>query len=439
MKKILILSYFYPPCNLTAAQRVKAFAQYLPNYGFYPIIVTRRWDNPVIKLEDTIRPTNSSPIHEVYSNHEVYYEPYLGSKRDHLFFKPQTSYRIFLRRFLTILELFTQWIFPKAVPSYNLYQKCRTLIKQHDIKQIVISANPYTSFFFGYLLKKEFSHINWYADYRDDWTTKELAQSSLSRKFFKNYESFFEKKYLSNASAFICVSDLLTRRIAKLVKRPGINIANGYFEEYFTEQKKSFNPAEFIITYTGQLYAEQDFTSFLQGLRITIEKYKGKCHIMLQLIGTSLEGHLENKIKSEMQGLENHLKFVPRVPFEECLHLEKESDAFVLTAYGDLKGIPSSKLYSYVAHRKPVFLCPSDFDVIDQTLTACGIGFIAQDAKSIFEKLDEVIAKHCEGTLVSYMKEKINEDAVRGFSRKEQIKLLANLLNDTAQNLMVYP
>ena len=52
MKKILIISYFFPPCNLTAAQRVYSLAKYLSKYGFYPTIVTRRWDHSIGKLKD---------------------------------------------------------------------------------------------------------------------------------------------------------------------------------------------------------------------------------------------------------------------------------------------------------------------------------------------------------------------------------------------------
>ena len=35
MKKILIISYFFPPCNLTASQRVSSWAKYLNKSGYY--------------------------------------------------------------------------------------------------------------------------------------------------------------------------------------------------------------------------------------------------------------------------------------------------------------------------------------------------------------------------------------------------------------------
>ena len=42
-KKVLILSYFFPPCNLPASQRSYGWATQLHEYGYHPIIITRNW------------------------------------------------------------------------------------------------------------------------------------------------------------------------------------------------------------------------------------------------------------------------------------------------------------------------------------------------------------------------------------------------------------
>src|SRR5687768_6104456 len=43
MTTILIVSYFFPPCNIVAAQRIKSFADNFKKFGLYPVIVTRHW------------------------------------------------------------------------------------------------------------------------------------------------------------------------------------------------------------------------------------------------------------------------------------------------------------------------------------------------------------------------------------------------------------
>ena len=52
MKKLLIISYFYPPANFVGAQRTAAWAKYLHEYGYYPIIITRQWNEGQTDLVD---------------------------------------------------------------------------------------------------------------------------------------------------------------------------------------------------------------------------------------------------------------------------------------------------------------------------------------------------------------------------------------------------
>jgi len=65
MKKILVISYFYPPCNLTASQRTESWAKYLHNSGFYPIIITRKWEKHVKSFDDCHYSTSKEVLIEV--------------------------------------------------------------------------------------------------------------------------------------------------------------------------------------------------------------------------------------------------------------------------------------------------------------------------------------------------------------------------------------
>ena len=63
MKKILIISYFFPPCNLTPSQRTISWARLLHKHGYYPIVITRRWDTKI----------NSAKQISVATPHRVYF------------------------------------------------------------------------------------------------------------------------------------------------------------------------------------------------------------------------------------------------------------------------------------------------------------------------------------------------------------------------------
>ena len=55
MQKVLIISYFFPPCRLVGAERTEYWAQNLYKYGYYPIILTRQWNPNQIELTDKIK------------------------------------------------------------------------------------------------------------------------------------------------------------------------------------------------------------------------------------------------------------------------------------------------------------------------------------------------------------------------------------------------
>ena len=125
MQKALVISYFFPPCNLTASQRAQSWATYFSNFGYKPVIVTRRWDHKISDLSDVSKPTPPEVKHEVFENYEVYYLPYHSNLRDKIYLKYCNARFVCLRKTLTLLELFLQPFFDAAIPYSNIYTFCK--------------------------------------------------------------------------------------------------------------------------------------------------------------------------------------------------------------------------------------------------------------------------------------------------------------------------
>ena len=62
MIRAVVLSYFFPPCNLTASQRAYGWAKYLNRNGYYPIIITRSWDVAILKPEDALKKAGNKVV-----------------------------------------------------------------------------------------------------------------------------------------------------------------------------------------------------------------------------------------------------------------------------------------------------------------------------------------------------------------------------------------
>jgi len=141
MKKILIISYFFTPCNLTAANRVTGFAKHLNKFGIFPIIVTRNWGLPINTPEDVLRTTGENSIHEVFDTHEVYYLPYKSSLRDRIFLSSKNSIiKKYTSKLLTILSMIFELFSNRFIPYANLFYFSLDYIKKHgqQIKWLLI-------------------------------------------------------------------------------------------------------------------------------------------------------------------------------------------------------------------------------------------------------------------------------------------------------------
>ena len=103
MKKILILSYFFPPSTITGSYRVNSWAKHLSKFGFYPIIVTRTWNENINNYYDLSSSFSNEIIHEKHENYEVYYMPYKPNLRDKIINKYGENKFQILRKFLTFI------------------------------------------------------------------------------------------------------------------------------------------------------------------------------------------------------------------------------------------------------------------------------------------------------------------------------------------------
>ena len=82
MQKVLIISYFAPPCNLTSANRIENWCENLFDYGFHPILVTRNWTG--IEMSEESRLESSGHCNKMVKNERYtkHYMPYNESLRD---------------------------------------------------------------------------------------------------------------------------------------------------------------------------------------------------------------------------------------------------------------------------------------------------------------------------------------------------------------------
>lgn len=429
LKKVLILSYFFPPCNLTAAQRSLGWAKYLNKFGYYPVFITRNWEHHINGPEDMHHHSGTEIIHEQYETHAVYYLPFKGNLRDRLYSRYGKNRMNYIRKALSFVELIGHHYFTSLIPFSNIYHFADQYLSNHpEIKSMVVTGNPFEIFRFGYLLHKKHG-VKWIADYRDDWNTSTVNYSRGPLDgILKKLEIKSENKYISTTHCITSISPVYTKKIADFNGVDGQVLANGFFPEDFTDFQNLPFYDEFTVVYNGMLYQSQMIEVFLDGFKKLANTFpEHRSRIKLRFPGILFLVEVAARVKSYMKDYEDMLIMTPRISRDEVLEIQAKAHLLLMVSHRDSKGIPSSKIYEYLGLGKPVMICPGDDDILNNTFKPYNLGSVANTPEEAFSQLSQHFAKYLRGESGMQIADK---DYTYKFTREHQTSALAKLLGE---------
>jgi glycosyltransferase involved in cell wall biosynthesis len=429
--RILLLAYFFPPCNITASQRSLGWAKYFYRKGFYPVIVTRKWERPIKVQSDGHYATSAGVQVEKHEHYEVHYLPYLPSLRDRIYTGQPGRLKSLLQKVLTFFELFGQHFSNRFIPFRNFYDYSLALLKKDkSIKAMVVTANPFTLFRFAHLLHKE-TGIPWVADYRDDWNTRMGTKYSSGKAWLDEalgkLETKSELQWLSSCSAFSTISVPYRDRIAEFIGKRGVPVYNGFIPEDF-QPFAHFTPPQspYNISYVGTLIEMQRIEIFIQGfLRAIQDENIAPGKIRMRFIGTGYDDRQANRVHALFKGYEDYYEVTPRMERSKVIQQLFESHALLMVAYGDVKGAPGTKTFDYLACNRRVVLCPSDNDLLEEIFSKSGLGSICNNSEEVCALVKLWMKEFAE---TGYPLLKGNQEYIGQFTRMHQTDVLADLV-----------
>ncbi len=423
MKKVLIITYYWPPAGGPGVQRWLKFVKYLRDFDIEPIVYVP--ENPHYPLQD-----KSLEI-EVPENITILKlpikEPYGLAK---LFSKNKTkkiSSGIITNNKQGFLEKCLLWIrgnffIPDARVGWvkPSVRYLKSYLESNPIDVIISSGPPHSLHLIGLELKKE-TGIPWVADFRDPWTSigyhKKLKLSKHSQKKHKRLES----KVLQTCDTILVTSPLTKRQFETITDTPIEVITNGYDIEISPAEELDI---EFTISHIGSLLSERNpeilwkvFSELISENKEFASKFK------LQLAGTVSDDVL---LSIKKNGLKNHLKNFGYISHQEAVNLQKKSQVLLLIEIDsiDTRVIIPGKLFEYMASNRPILaLGPKESDVeplIDSTKT--GEYFDYSKEKEIKKLISDWFNDYKNNKLM------IHSQGVTEFSRKKLTKKLAEVL-----------
>ena len=258
MKRVLVISYYWPPCGGSGVQRWVKFSKYLPALGWQPVVYTP--SNPDMQSADYSMEKDipkevevvKRPITELYSLYRRFAGKSASSAQVNMVnaqdknWKQRLAMKIRGRFFIPDPRV--SWV----KPSVKFLKK---YLKEHPVDAIVSTGPPHSM----HLIAHEVSlatGIPWIADFRDPWTRifyfKHLQLSDRTvRKHIK-----LEKEVLDGATSVVAVSPLVQEEFRTMTLTPVELITNGYDPDDFTSQEALIEDGFFNLTHTGQFAAD---------------------------------------------------------------------------------------------------------------------------------------------------------------------------------------
>jgi hypothetical protein len=267
--------------------------------------------------------------------------------------------------------------------------------------------------------------VLWIPDYRDEWNSHQnLGDQNFIERYVQRLMRKSELKWTSNADFFLTVSDTWVDSISGLIKKEGKAVYNGYVELKELQQSATLSE-RLIITYAGTLYPTQNLSLFLDAC-ISIFS-NTELDFEVRFIGANVIPEEELKIKRKIKGHESHFVFHDRMPRNELDQFMIETDVLYLTGFEKIKGWFPVKLFEYYATGRPLLLCPSDNDVMENFIQKTNIGHMANTAEECENTIVQLIEQKASGENLKYDR---NLEYGKTFSREFQTANLAKYIHE---------
>ncbi len=424
LKKVLIISYYWPPSGGAGVQRWVKFSKYLEKQGWEPFVITVNPDKASYALQD-------SSLEEDVKNIRVFktstFEPFQLYKK--LLGKKEIPYAGFANEGKAgIPEKISRFVrgnffIPDARVGWNRYvlPVAARLIREYHIRHVVTTSPPHSTQLIGVKLKSKFD-INWIADLRDPWTDIYYYPMLYHTRLAAAYDKKLEGKVLQTADKVVVVSEsiknLFSDKFAGMSRNKIYVIPNGYDENDFKDLQFKKNEL-FTITYTGTMTEDYHLDRFLEMLPLL---RSGEWR--LRFVGHVSENyrHLIGSL-----GLSGKIEFVSYVRHQEAVSYMVSSDVLLLAVpdVADNEGILTGKLFEYLASGTPVLgIGPVEGDAA-QIIRECQAGkmFDYQDADGMKNFLDDKMKKREAGQLLK------NQNSCTQYSREALTARMAQLFS----------
>ena len=374
-KKVLIITYYWPPAGGSGVQRWLKFSKYLRDFEIEPIIYTVK--NPSYPILD------DSLLSEIPEGIEIVKQKIFESnsllsifgstskKESAGFLNPNPTFfgKIiqYIRANYFIPDARKFWI----QPSVNFLSN---YLENNHIDAIITTGPPHSMHIIGLELKKKLG-IKWISDFRDPWTEIDYFQQlPLTKKATKKHHDL-EQEVLRKSDMVVVVGETMKEKFLKHTKRIEV-LTNGFDsnENSLTQELDQ----KFSITHVGLMNSDRNPTilwKVLNEISNTNPNFKNDLRI-------KLIGKLDDAVIQDLKVFDhNTIETIPYLDHKDVSKYQASSQVLLLSIneVPSAKGIITGKIFEYLQAKRPILaIGPEDGDaamILKNTNAGTIVGF----------------------------------------------------------------
>jgi glycosyltransferase involved in cell wall biosynthesis len=268
---------------------------------------------------------------------------------------------------------------------------------------------------------QKISYLPWIAEFRDLWSHNPVAPTF-------SFEEDLEKSILKNSSHLVAVSSPIAEKLYELHHKPVTVIHNGFDEEDYLEKFIPHSP-KFTIVYTGTIHPKRDPSLLLRAVqllrqenRISPENFEA---VFYGPNAYTLSGRLKQ------YGVRDLVSLSDRVTLAESRRAQMGASVLLLLECTDSY---TAKVFEYLGARRPILSVGLRHGVVERLMQETRAGVVLDSSEEIAALLRQWLEAWQTSGQVPYQPD---DAAIKCYTRKEQARQMATVLDEVYRNRLV--
>lgn len=357
MKRVLLITYYWPPSGGAGVQRVLKLVKYFRDFGWEPVVYTAA--AAAYPITDPSLAADVPAGQEVL--HGPIWEPYEAYKRFTGKKKGEQVYSGFLSedRRPSLTERLSVWVRGNFfIPDARCFwirpsiRYLRDYLAAHPVEALLSSGPPHTVHLIAKGVKAA-TGLPWIADFRDPWTNIDFYDQLMLTRWADRRHRRLERGVVEAADRLVTVSWVWAEEFRALGASDPAVITNGFDPADFTPAAPPLE-ADFVCSHIGFLNRDRNNALLWEAFgELARELPDFRRDLRLRFIGKTDYITFQ---QLEAQGLMDRVERIPYLPHHEVLTYTRSTQVLLLLVNNvpNVMGHIPGKTYEYIGARRPV-------------------------------------------------------------------------------------